>query len=58
MNKIKLYAGELGIMLTDLLGWYKRNSKKFSDFEKKKALNELKQIQNILEKDLKLRGVI
>lgn len=45
-------------MLTDLLGWYKRNSKKFSDFEKKKALNELKQIQNILEKDLKLRGVI
>jgi hypothetical protein len=49
---------EVGKVLTDLLGYYKRNSKKMSDFEKKKTLNEIKQIQMILEKDLKLRGVI
>jgi hypothetical protein len=29
-----------------------------SDFEKKKMLSEIKQIKIILEKDLKLRGVI
>jgi hypothetical protein len=45
-------------MLNDLLGYFKRNSKKMSDFEKKKTLNEIKQIQLILEKDLKMRGVI
>lgn len=45
-------------MLTDLFGYFKRNSKKMSDFEKKKALNEIKQIQLYLEKDLKLKGVI
>jgi hypothetical protein len=45
-------------MLNDLLGFFKRNSKKMSDFEKKKMLSEIKQIKIILEKDLKLRGVI
>ncbi|WP_257984981.1 hypothetical protein [Bacillus sp. T33-2] len=44
-------------MLTDLLGYFRRNVKKMNDFEKRKALNEIKQIQMVLEKDLK-RGVI
>lgn len=46
------------MLLTDMLGYYKRNLKKMSDFEKKKTLSEIKQIQLILEKELKLRGAI
>jgi hypothetical protein len=46
------------MLLTDMVGYFKRNSKKMSDFEKKKTLNEINQIKIILEKDLKMRGVI
>jgi hypothetical protein len=45
-------------MLTDLLGYFRRNSKKMSDFEVRKSLNDIKLIQRELEKNLKMRGVI
>jgi hypothetical protein len=40
-------------MLTDLLGWYKRNLRKLNTTDKKRALNEINCIKLILEKDLK-----
>lgn len=45
-------------MLTDLLGYFKRNSRKMSAFEKKKALNEINQIQRLLENELKVKGAV
>jgi hypothetical protein len=45
-------------MLTDLLGYFRRNSKKMKDYDLRKAIVEIKQIQCELERNLKMRGVI
>jgi hypothetical protein len=46
------------MMLTDTFGWVKRNVKNMSDFEQKKMLNEINQIKSMLERNLKLKGVV
>jgi hypothetical protein len=43
-------------VLTDLLGYYKRNVRKMNEFQIKKELNEIKQIEKLLQQ--KLRGVV
>lgn len=45
------------MMLTDTFGWIKRNLRNMNDHEKKKMLTEIKSIQGLLEKELKLKGV-
>lgn len=44
-------------MLNDLLGYYKRNVRKLNDYQVKKELNEIKQIQMLMEKELKYRSM-
>jgi hypothetical protein len=48
----------MGEMLTDLLGYFRRNASKMNEFQIRKSLNEINQIQNELQKQLKLKGVI
>jgi hypothetical protein len=43
-------------MLTDLLGYYRRNIQKMKVYQIKKELNEIKQIEKLLEQ--KLRGAV
>jgi hypothetical protein len=45
-------------MLNDLAGYFKRNVRKMSEYETKKALNEIKQIEKILQQNLKMRGAV
>jgi hypothetical protein len=48
----------MGKVLTDLLGYFKRNVRKMDDYQLQKGLNENKQITIIFEKELKQRGLI
>jgi hypothetical protein len=45
-------------LLTDLLGYFRRNASKMNEFQIKKSLSEINQIQNELQKQLKMKGVI
>jgi hypothetical protein len=47
----------MGMILNDTLGWIKRNMRNMNENEKKKMLTEIKSIQGLLEKELKLKGV-
>lgn len=39
-------------MLNDLFGYFRRNMKNMNDFEKKKMLKEIKQIESMITRDL------
>jgi hypothetical protein len=52
-NKKRYNIKEETNLLTDLLGWYKRNHFKMNLANKKKALFEINQIRLILEKDIR-----
>jgi hypothetical protein len=45
-------------VLTDLLGYYKRNVRKMNEFQIKKELKQIKLIEQELERNLKVRGVV
>lgn len=45
-------------MLTDLIGYFSRNSRKMKSYEIKKALKEIKQIESLLERELKLKEAV
>lgn len=45
-------------LLNDLLGYFRRNSRKMSEIEIKRSLNEIKQIESELQKQLRMRGVV
>lgn len=46
------------MILTDTLGWVRRNIKNMNDFEQKKLLNEVTQIKSTLERNLKMKGAV
>jgi hypothetical protein len=46
------------MLLTDTFGWVKRNIRNMNDFEQKKLLSEVNQIKLMLERNLKVKGVM
>jgi hypothetical protein len=44
--------------LADLVGYFERNTKKLNANETKNALYKIKQIEKILERNLKIKGVV
>ncbi|MFS1518568.1 hypothetical protein V1503_19205 [Bacillus sp. SCS-151] len=43
--------------LTDISGWYRRNSKNMKENDLRKALKEARQAEKIIMNELKKRGV-
>ena len=41
------------MLLNDLFGWYKRNITTWSTYNKRKALDELREIVKFIEEDIK-----
>lgn len=46
------------MLLNDLFGYFRRNIKNMSEYEKEQMLYDIKRIQNMLEKDLKIKEVV
>jgi hypothetical protein len=46
------------MLLTDTFGWVKRNIRNMNDQEQKRLLNEVNQIKSMLERNLKVKGVM
>ncbi|WP_129612441.1 hypothetical protein [Bacillus infantis] len=43
------------MILSDTLGWVRRNIKNMNDIEKKKMLKEIKQMELVLARDLNIK---